>query len=199
MSLYPVAPDSDLTLVFDPIAHRYTHGTRELISVTQALTAAGLVDTQWYTEEACDRGRRVHAWIAQHARGHVITLPDPAAPERPFVEAYLRFRRETDVTISTSERQVCDLALGYAGTYDALGLIGARPALFDWKTGSVPAWVGLQLAAYRRCLPLPFGIARYSVELRSDATYRLTEWRDKQDEQVFIAAVTLMTWKRRQA
>jgi hypothetical protein len=181
-------------LSFDPIAHRYSHGARELISVTQALKEAGVIETRWYTDEAAQRGTAVHHAIAAHWNQDRSATWDGEV--EPYFQAYLRFVRETGVLFEQVERQVCDLTLGYAGTFDALGMLHEQRVLCDFKTGTTPAWAGIQLAGYRRLLLNPHSLHRYSVELRDDGTYRLTEWTERSDERVFLAALAIAQWKR---
>jgi hypothetical protein len=179
-------------LAFDASAHRYTHNGRPLLSVTQVITEAGLIDAAWFTDEARDRGSYVHEAIALGADLDLETLDDRL---RPYLEAHRTFVRDTGFVAELVEHRVCDPVLGYAGTLDAFGAMGAIRAIVDYKTGPAPAWGGLQLAAYLRCLPSRYGVRRYSVELRADASYRLQEWTDRTDERVFLAALGVVQWK----
>src|SRR5262245_5581565 len=106
------------TLTFDAAAHRYALGDRELISVTQALTEAGLIDGRWHTDAAAERGTAVHRAVEQfHASGQVPS-DDVVAP---FFDAYLDFHQNGGFYIHAAEERVCDPALGYAGTLDLRG------------------------------------------------------------------------------
>lgn len=181
---------------FCPQTHTYTLSGKQLLSVTQVLREAGLIDARWYTDDAAQRGTFVHAAIALDQQ-HLLDDATLDAGLRPYFEAYQRFMADTDARFELIEHRVHDPLLGYAGTLDACGTALGRPVLCDFKTGTTPPWVGVQLAAYARLLPQSFRLTRYSVELRADATYRLRPWRDREDEQVFLAALRLVTWKRR--
>lgn len=185
------------TLHFDAAAHRYTLAGRELISVTQALAEAGFIDKRWYTEDAAERGTAVHDAVQRfHQCGGEL---GPVADEHaPFLDAYLAFALEAGFTVDGSEERVCDPVLGYAGTLDLRGRF-ARYAngldVIDIKTGSVPAWVGYQTAAYARLL----GGAprrRWALNLKGDGTYRLEPLTKRTDESVFLAALTVAQAKR---
>jgi hypothetical protein len=184
-------------LHFDEAAHRYTYGGRELISVTQALSEAGLVDRTGYTVEAAARGAAVHKSVQRlHGPDGAVGQIDPA--HMPYLEAYLTFRAESVFDVHSSEEQVCDPVRGYAGTFDLRGRFrnyGGGVDLIDIKTGTVPSWVGYQLAAYVRLIPVA-PRRRWALNLRADGTYRLTPFAARTDEQVFLAALVVAQAKR---
>lgn len=194
---------SAAVLEFDEAAHVYRVGDRELISVTQALKEAGLIETRWFNDEAALRGSYVHAAILLHSQGDLAEESlDPVL--QPYFEAYRRFLADTGFRIEACEERLCDEALGYAGTLDIRGQF-ARPALrgryldiIDVKTGHVPSWVGYQTAAYARLLPrdLPPVRWRWALNLQADGTYRLEPLEKRTDEQVFLAALTVAQAKR---
>lgn len=183
------------TLTFEPIAHRYTLRTRELISVTQALDEAGFIDRQWFTDAALVRGTAVHAAVqAFHATG--IAPSDEVTA--PFFDAYLEFQTAGGFHVEASEERICHPMLGYAGTLDLRGRFRnftQGTDLIDIKTGSVPSWVGYQTAAYARCVPDPV-VRRWALNLRADATYRIQSLTNRTDERVFLAALTVAQAKR---
>lgn len=190
-------------LDFDPVAHRYRVGDRELISVTQALTAAGLIDSRWFTEDSAARGTYVHAAIQMHHEGDLDEDSlDPVLS--PYFEAYKKFLAETGFELDACEERLCDETLGYAGTLDLRGRIRRRGLTYpgidiiDVKTGSVPPHVGPQTAAYARLLPGDVSRLRWrwALHLRSDATYSLLPLEKRTDEAVFLAALTVANFKR---
>ena len=190
-------------LEFDAAAHRYSLDGRKFLSVTTALEEAGLIDSRWWTEEACIRGTHVHAAIALDREGDLDDESlDPVL--RPYVDAYRRFLHESGFEVDASEERVCDELLGAAGTLDVRGRL-PRPALkhpgidiLDIKTGAVPSWVGYQTAAYARMLPRELHPIRWRwcLELNPDATYRLHPLTRATDERVFCAALTVAQAKR---
>jgi hypothetical protein len=194
---------NDPRLVFDEEAHEYSIDGRELISVTQALTEAGMVDTRHWTEEARLRGQYVHQCIALEAEGAIEeSSVDPIV--RPYFEAFRRFQRETSVTLELVERRVCDPMTGYAGTLDAIGRWPTgRRTLFDWKSGFLPPMAGPQTAAYLRCARYLFPgerLNRAGLHLRGDGTYRLIAFPNiVQDEADFLAALRVAQFRRRHA
>lgn len=182
-------------LQFEPVAHRYTVGDRELISVTQVLTEAGFIDSRWFTESAAVRGTAVHAAVQAFNGSGVVPTDDVVAP---FFDAYLAFQLEAGYVVEMSEERVFNPLLGYAGTLDLRGRFVKYPTgidLIDIKTGMVPSWVGYQTAAYARLLPDRI-IRRWALQLRADGTYRLQPLTGPADERVFLAALTVAQAKR---
>lgn len=197
---------NDSRLVFDAQAHAYTLDGRALVSVTTALTEAGLIDPRHWTDEARDRGTAVHEAIALHTGG-VLDLALVYPVYRPYVDGYLRFVEESRVVVEESERRLCDPVLGYAGTLDLLvawtsedGQRVTRRGLIDIKTGSVPPSVGPQTAAYLRCarawFPAGTAIYRFALHLPGDGTYRLVPLTNAQDELDFLAALRVAHFRR---
>lgn len=193
---------NDPRLVFDELQHRYVLDGRDLISVTTALKEAGMVDTQHWNDEARLRGQYVHQCIALDAEDALDeNTVDPLV--QPYFEAFRKFQRDTSVKLEIVERRVCDPALGYAGTLDAIGRWpDGKRTLFDWKSGFFPPMAGPQTAAYLRCardfFPTGERISRAGLHLRGDGTYRLIEFTNiVQDEHDFMAALRVAQFRRR--
>jgi hypothetical protein len=107
---------------FDPATHSYRFHDRRLISVTQAIQAAGLIRSEWYTEAARQRGRAVHLAVHFDAEGD-LEESSVSAMIRPYLEAARHFKRETGFRTELTEARVWAIDLGYAGTLDHLGWI----------------------------------------------------------------------------
>lgn len=182
-------------LAFDPAAHRYTLGTRVLPSVTQVLSLVAPEHAAWYTEESRERGTAVHLACQQIDEGHAEEATFETSPAAGYIGAYCDFVSMMQPIWEHIEYRVVDELAGYAGTLDRAGVVQGQRVIVDIKTGTLPATVGLQLAAYRRCLPDSFKWARYSLLLGKDRTYRWTPHSDGHDESVFLAALRLYHWK----
>lgn len=180
-------------LVLDA-AHRYWLLGRELIGVTAALKAADLIDTEWFTPEATLRGTYVHEACAM-LDDDALDFIDPAYA--PYVDAYRHFLDDLTPTWAYIEHKVYDLARGYAGTLDRVGFLNDKWVLVDLKTGADQPWHGPQTAAYARLMPHANGLKpdRYGLYLRKDGTYRLEPFPDRNDEEVFFAALRLARFR----
>lgn len=119
---------------------------------------------------------------------------------RPRLEQYKRFKAETGASVMEVERAVEHPIYRYVGRLDRIIKIGGRVGVLDLKSPSVAAWHGPQTAAYREARvmePLAWPLtARWSLHL-SDDKYVLREWADRDDWNVFLAALTVANWKRR--
>lgn len=185
---------SDAVLTFDPVQHTYCIDGRPVPSVTQVLKDVGLIDTSWFTEEARLRGTYVHLATQYLDEGD---LADESVNPlyRGYVQAYQRFLDTALPAWDRIEHRVCDPVLGYAGTFDRVGVLQGRRWLVDIKTGEFST-AGLQTAAYRRCLPEPYGVRRAALQLRADGTFGFHELNDRRDESRFLAA--LVVWQTKQ-
>jgi len=188
-------------LDFDAAEHRYSRAGVEILGVTSVLKEAGLIDASWYTEESRQRGQAVHAMIHLAADGD---LHEPSLDPRllPYLEAYRRFIGETGFIADLIEHRVESRTYGYAGTLDAAGTIdaaGGTTVVVDYKSGRPERWVGPQLAAYRRALHEQAGYLyreRWAVWLKDDGRYQIFPQRSSDDLRVFLAALTIMNWRR---
>ena len=160
-------------LVFVEADHAYYFRGTRIVSVTQAISAAGLIDSEWFTEYSRERGRAVHLATQFDDEGDL----DPASLSpviAPYFEAHRRFKRETGFVPQMIESRFCRVDQGYAGTFDRFGLMGGkRKAIVDYKTGPIAPWTRLQLAAYCASLPGAAGFERYAVRLCDDGTYKM--------------------------
>lgn len=58
-----------------------------------------------------------------------------------------------DIDIGLMEQEVINTQVGYGGRLDAIGTYKGKPAIFDWKTGSIHDF--RQLSAYAICCDIP--------------------------------------------
>ena len=198
------------TLTFEPAAHAYAVDGRPILSVTAILKRVGLVDLSRIPIEALEQKRAIGQAVheATHYWDQDDLVPGSVDPVvEPYLHAYRTFRAERGFTPHYLETRVHHPRYHYAGTFDRLGLIaspsGACTAvLLDIKTGDPDlACANLQTAGYLEAylqapLPLPDvrTIDRWSVQLRSDGTYRLRTYTDVRDRAVFLAAVQLANY-----
>jgi hypothetical protein len=179
-------------VTFDASTHTYRFRGTRLISVTQAIQAAGLIHAEWYTEAARQRGRAVH--LAVHFDAERDLNERSVSPLiRPYLEAARSFKRDTGFVTELTEARVWAMDLGYAGTMDHLGLMqGNHRVLVDWKTGVVPEWARLQTAGYASAFPNAAKFLRYAVQLKPDGAYKITSFEPQEfrrDLTDFLACV----------
>jgi hypothetical protein len=186
------AGHSPSPVTFDASSHVYRFHGRRLMSVTQAIQAAGLIRSEWYTEASRQRGRAVHLAVHFDAERD-LDESSVSSLIRPYLEAARTFKRDTNFVTELTEARVWAIDLGYAGTLDHLGLIGKKQrVLVDWKTGTVPEWARLQTAGYANAFPNGAGFLRYAVQLKPDGAYQITSFEPQEfrrDLTDFLACV----------
>jgi hypothetical protein len=168
-------------LEFDEDLHAYTLDGEPIPSVTQVITRAGLIDTTFFTEEARDRGRAVHAAAHYLAEDDLdLATVDPRITG--YVEAALRALSDMRLDPYLVECSLSHPDLRYAGTFDVLACRDSELWLADYKTGAYHSAHIAQLAAYYELIRanLPhLGMTRADLErmtpiaiyLRRDGRY----------------------------
>jgi len=181
-------------LRFDPAEHKYFLGEKELPSVTRVISSAGLVDSQWFTEQAAMRGTYLHqATVLDDKNDLDEESLHPLI--QPYMAAWRKFKDESSVVFDLFEHPVHSEQWGYAGTLDRVGTLNGRSAIFDIKTGAQDRTHGLQLAAYKEALAWHTPLARFGIYLTDDGKYKVVEYKDTNDFKVFLAALTIHFWK----
>jgi hypothetical protein len=187
---------------FDPSDHSYYLGDRRLIGVSEAIQAAGLKDFSridpTVLERAQQRGTAVH--LACHYLDDGDLDWSTVSPEiEPYVRAWERFKADTGLIINETEHPRYHATLGFAGTPDRLVTLGGHNGTLDLKTYKPDDAVGIQLGAYSYLGygPQPSFNApkRWGLWLKDDGKYKMTEFTDRGDEAVFMAALTIAKFK----
>jgi hypothetical protein len=177
----------------DRATHTYSTGRP---AVTDLLTAAGLVDPTWFTEEARLRGTAVHTLCEYDDEGD---LDESKIDERliGYLQSYRRWRE-----LCGFKPEWIEISVGnglYAGTPDRV--IVSRPrALYDLKTGAFNRGHAIQTALYVNLLPDPYSYSRFGIYLQADGSiakvreFPKTDYRS--DLIVGLSALNIYNWKR---
>lgn len=173
-------------LTFDPSSHTYRLDGEIIPSVTTILSRMGFINHDWFTDEAEKRGTLVHRGIHCHEQGLLNECPEEF---KGYLEAWEKFKRDTDFEVEKTEVQMCSRTYRFAGTADVFGRF-RRAAVLDLKTGEKKAWWPLQVAGYSILAAEVEGDAffrsRFSLRLHEDGTYHLDEYKDRADRQAFL-------------
>jgi hypothetical protein len=181
-------------------SHEYYLGDRLLVSVTQALGEAGLIDADWYTEASRLRGTYVHQALEWLDRGE-LEEPEEGHWLLDYIAQYRRFCADCRPHWTHVEHQMRDEARGLAGTLDRAGRLNGHAAILDIKTGPPLRWHQLQTAAYldlartEGLFEPAAHVRRYGLHLTPE-TYRLIEHTDRRDRAIFLSALTVAQFKR---
>ena len=186
---------------FDPATHTYRLGDEVLMSVTQALKLAGVIDYSMIPQDvlmkAAHRGTYVHTMIHYWLDGE-LDLDKVPGGLMGYLDAARRFIDDTNFEPHRVECREYHPLHRYAGTWDLNGLIWKKdPATVDWKTGLLMPGHAFQLAGYNFLRPNPRASRRIAVKLNADGTYRLNEYPSPQhpentfsrDIEVFLSAL----------
>jgi hypothetical protein len=176
-------------LSFDAATHTFTRDGILVPSVTQVIAAAGLV-RDYGNGATCarDRGVRVHEaaflFATEDEDAALAVLEDE---DVLYFDALRHWMLAAGVEVLGAEELVDGGS--YAGWRDLrVRLRGHdRPVVVDLKTGQLPKWVGLQLAAYALTLPEPHD--RMAVRLTSEGTASATWYRRATDAMDFRSCV----------
>jgi hypothetical protein len=182
-----------MPLSFDPDIHQYTLDGVVLPSVTQVLQGVGLINFDGIDpqilQQAADFGTQVHRMTALDDIGDLDeqSLDDNL---KPYLDAWRRFRG--GMKFDAIEQPLCHPGYVLAGCPDRI----AGNTIIDIKTSgaSVPQWVGLQLSGYSILADIP-AAKRIAVQLRGDGKFKVTEFMDRKDREVFLSCLTAYKWK----
>jgi hypothetical protein len=170
------------------------HGV-SLPSVTQIIADAGLYgNTSYFTDYSRDRGSFVHKAIEYHLSGELSeeTL-DPVIV--PYLDAWKKFQSEANYISNLCEERLASNVYRFAGTIDHIGYLDGHFCIIDVKTSVVAsAATGIQLAGYEILLSAR-GARRFALHLQDNGNYKLIEYKDRNDRNIFLAALALWIWK----
>lgn len=180
-------------LTFDSENHVYRVDGRIVPHVTSILRDGGVADERWYTEEARDRGSRVHTSLALFNLG-LASIEDMTEESRGYVESWRKLRDAAGITVGLVEHRIYVAEFGYAMTLDLTFTMKKREAVGDFKTGPKQRQHAIQLAGYQ--LGVPTARDRYGIYLNpSGAMARLEHFDDPNDHRVWKACLTLADWR----
>jgi len=169
-------------VTYDDDAHAYALDGVAVPSVTARLTAAGLVDTTYYTADGCARGHQVHRATLDVDLGTF----DPAnwpADVLSRVRGYRLFLDDYRPRWWRREQPVASPRYATGGTPDAVGYLTDAPrhlTVIDVKGGAPAPWHALQTACYALLLEAPTA-RRFALYLLDTGTYRLVPHRSAVD------------------
>lgn len=171
--------------------HLYRLGGELVPSVTQVLTLSGAIDGRFFNEQACERGRQVHALCEILDRGAVPIAGSDAANtywQRSevggYLDAYRAFLVDARPVYDAIEQAFWHRVDRYGGRPDrgCRKIFGHRGTL-ELKTGSEAAWHGLQLAGYERLRPRG---ARWVCYLEKTGRYKVRQITRIEDHRDFL-------------
>lgn len=193
-------------LEFCATTHSYRVDGKTIPSVTQVLSVLysfSMVAPD-VLEHARQRGVAVHRAVQLDIDDDLVEESVPAEIAG-YLKAWRAFRADCGLTqadFGEPERPLYHPALRFAGTPDITLCMNKRWAVLDVKTAAdlSPVWA-LQTAGYRELINVntPKGEHliedRYSLRLRDNGTYKLDQFKDKNDWTTFLSFLTTHRWR----
>lgn len=180
--------------VFDEATHSYTTPDGiPLISVTQALVSAGIIDTRWFDEQSAWRGSVIHKICEYHDRGILKeSSVDPAA--LGYLDSWREWCHRTGFKPKRVEQPTYHPTYFYGGTPDA----DDDQFDVDRKTGACADWHALQLALYSNFHANARARRRIIVRLQPNGKPITQEYTKDyaRNLAVGLSAVNVARWKR---
>lgn len=191
-------------LFFDPIHHIYTLNGLRVRSVTQILQEAGLVDYSHVPAMVLEAARKFGTAVHKATELYDLDNLDESILDnalRPYLDGWKKFRKDTGVIIEAVEEMVCSEKYRFAGKPDRRVILDKR-GILDIKTSfeMLPA-VRLQTAGYELAYNEGRAVKdkshrRLAVLLNDDGGgYKIEEYRNKNDANIFLAALTICNFK----
>ena len=184
-------------LTFNAERHEYHWSGVRVPSVTQVL--ADLTDLSMIPpaalETARQKGVAVHKMVELDAKGDLdeANLPDWMAP---VLVEWRKFVAQSGFRVIDSEKKVWHPTYRYAGTLDLFGELQHVPALayIDVKRSFLAGKVtGLQLSAYQAADVAEHkdrrAALRFALRLKEGEPYRMQQFSDANDFNVFAACL----------
>jgi hypothetical protein len=184
-------------LIFNEAEHSYTVDGTRVPSVTQILTVLGFHGDRkmYFTEAVATRGSIVHEIIEEHIKGTLIEdiIHDDYVG---YFKAFCRFENESSLATFPAliEAPLYSEQYRFAGKPDIIGKLNGRESVIDIKTGDPGHAAQVQTAAYEILYGKP--LKRYALRLNPDWTYKLTEYADKGDKNIFLSALAVYHWQK---
>lgn len=150
-------------------------------------------------EKAAKFGQAVHTATEYDDEG-VLKLHKMSKELWPCLKAWRQFKKDYDVKLEAIEPIVYSAKYGFAGRADRIGTVKSVRSVIDIKTAKHKPTYDLQVSAYLNAWnelnPRNRVVRRYLVELRRNATYKVTEMKGAGDFAIFLSAVALYRWKK---
>lgn len=197
-------------LLFDPVTHTYTVGSKKLPGVTTIMKSANLTQDFSMVDpallaRAADLGTRVHRGIElafKHGLSNAHSQVDFDVVD--YLDAWDDFLKTSGFEPMMSEHQLCSTKYGYAGTLDLFGTLNGELVLPDIKrVNAVSRSAGPQTAAYLHLLQENYpelawgtkGNKRFVLHLKPGSKWSLVPLTGKDDFKVFLSALSIHNWK----
>lgn len=193
-------------LTFDEASHEYRWQGRKILSITQILRSVGISPDFSAVHggtlaAAAMRGTHIHSLTEFYDQDD---LGEVAPEYQPYLDAWVKFRKEWDFKPDFIEAMLYHNVYGYGGRPDRAGMARGVYSVVEVKTGEGPIapWVDIQLSAQAMLIEYvcksPNINQRITAKLHSNGDYsvRVAEPKNKKrDRDIFLAACAVANYK----
>jgi hypothetical protein len=197
-------------LAYDDFKHEYRLDGNVISGVTSCISSIPedlLLNSAFIRKTHI--GSLVHTVCDTIKQGEHVEIDSLGEEVKPYVEGYLKFRKEAGYTVLGSEVRVFSEKYRYGGCVDDISLNPAgRLAIMDIKTASIVSpTTKLQLAAYAGAVDEMGNMSRMGhgrvrerscIWLLGDGDYKIIHYKAKEDFKVFLCHLTVNNWKRKE-
>lgn len=183
-------------LEFEEADHRYFLDKVPVPGLTETLRLTGFIDPSWFTEEARDRGTRVHSACCYLAEDD-LEWSKVASDILPRVQAFDEFLKTYTPELIYAEKAFVSRAARFACRIDFLFDVPALGGLsiIEVKTGPAGLAAKLQTAGQKVAIEenTAFkGIKRFGFELSKEGRYKFVPHVELEDRPMFLNAVSMV-------
>jgi len=188
-------------LVFNPETHEYFLNGSKLPGVTSILQDTGIIDLSGIPYARLEAAREFG--IAVHSACELYDLDDLNEKEldhnlRPYLDAWIKFKTDTGFELIEIEKPVYSVRYRFAGTPDRIGAFDGLTLVDIKSTAALSPATALQTAGYE-IAHNEFSAdkikKRMTVLLTANGEYKLEPHKDKNDINVFLAALSVFNWR----
>ena len=179
----------------DKERHEYWDGPQKIVSITDCLKSAGLIEARFASDFDMWVGTATHRALELHIKG-TLDYKTLDAVLKPRIEAWEDFVQKTGFAVADSELPLYSKILGFAGTLDLRGYFpDGEEGIVEIKSGNVARWAGIQLAGQDTLLGFGKHRKRYGLKIPADGPPCITPFTDPDDYSIFLSALNIARWK----
>ena len=188
-------------LTFTDELHEYKLDGIVIPSVTQVIEKSSLVNLDWVSpellEQKADLGAKVHSTTEFYDKS-TLDLENLHPLLSKYLDQWIKFRHDYEFEPTEIELRLAHPLYRFAGTIDRVGYIKDELTLLDIKSGTIQKAYAIQTAGYELLYNQANKkkIKRRLAVYLSENDYKVKEYKDKNDANVFLAALTIHNYKK---
>lgn len=184
----------------DEITRTFKMSGRVVPSITDLLKEFGFIDDEYFKPEHRERGQRIHT-ATHYLDDNDLRWQSVRDEDLGFMMAYKAASKALELRHIRSEERLFHPFLMYCGKPDRVSTwnLSKGQVVIEIKTGSVPAYTGLQTAGQDLLLPtLSMPRERAAIELHNDGSWKPVFFSGAEhegDRDVFLGLVAAHWYK----